>query len=432
MSKSIKSKEDRKISFDKTKNKKLVKILNHKMFKGYRDIKASKNFYKRNINLNKQTLGCLEWEKKVYDYFEDLYNLDYKLNVLSKLKNPSFNNIMYIKHFPNTTQNAPKTTISNIDSKIKKTKSSLNTISTSNPNLTTMNSMNKKSKIQSNSNNNFYLTSMSVYHTDNFYHKYNPEKVIKEIFDKENIYYNDIPLLSLEKINKYNNPKRKKKYKYITSDDEIIKSNNIKDNIYNGLTERQFLYKISHNKSNKNIKEKIQLNSFIKNKGISKLSDIQRLKLKSASRGKKDKPNLLSLLDNGDKNVNINLELNDNGLVLMNKMVSTSINNFNQETLFDKHNQYLIYKGGFNSDNSISSYNKSKSIISTLYENQKNKDDKIFGDPFKNIDINNNKKKEEPPVKFFQNKPRIFDDKLLLNYQFVKKNQFLKLKEIMS
>jgi hypothetical protein len=237
MSKSIKSKEDRKISFDKTKNKKLVKILNHKMFKGYRDIKASKNFYKRNINLNKQTLGCLEWEKKVYDYFEDLYNLDYKLNVLSKLKNPSFNNIMYIKHFPNTTQNAPKTTISNIDSKIKKTKSSLNTISTSNPNLTTMNSMNKKSKIQSNSNNNFYFTSMSVYHTDNFYHKYNPEKVIKEIFDKENIYYNDIPLLSLEKINKYNNPKRKKKYKYITSDDEIIKSNNIKDNIYNGLTE---------------------------------------------------------------------------------------------------------------------------------------------------------------------------------------------------
>ena len=295
-----------------------------------------------------------------------------------------------------------------------------------------MNSMNKKSKIQSNSNNNFYLTSMSVYHTDNFYHKYNPEKVIKEIFDKENIYYNDIPLLSLEKINKYNNPKRKKKYKYITSDDEIIKSNNIKDNIYNGLTERQFLYKISHNKSNKNIKEKIQLNSFIKNKGISKLSDIQRLKLKSASRGKKDKPNLLSLLDNGDKNVNINLELNDNGLVLMNKMVSTSTNNFNQETLFDKHNQYLIYKGGFNSDNSTSSYNKSKSIISTLYENQKNKDDKIFGDPFKNIDINNNKKNEEPPVKFFQNKPRIFDDKLLLNYQFVKKNQFLKLKEIMS
>ena len=116
----------------------------------------------------------------------------------------------------------------------------------------------------------------------------------------------------------------------------------------------------------------------------------------------------------------------------MNKMVSTSINNFNQETLFDKHNQYLIYKGGFNSDNSTSSYNKSKSIISTLYENQKNKDDKIFGDPFKNIDINNNKKKEEPPVKFFQTKPRIFDDKLLLNYQFVKKNQFLKLKEIMS
>ena len=253
MSRTLKSKEEHKIISDKIKNKKLVKILNHKMFKGYRDIKSSKLFYKKNINFDKNTLGCLEWEKKVYDYFDDLYNLSYKLNVLSKLKTPSFNNIISIKHFRNPNKNTieSKQTLPT-ESRIKQTKSSINS------NLTTMNSLAKRSKIQSNSNNNFYLTSMSVYHTDNFYHKYNPEKVYKEIFDVDNVYYNDIPLLSLDKINKYNNPKKKKKSKYRTSDDDIINTNNIHDNIYNGLTVRQFLYKISHNKSNKNIQYRRQ------------------------------------------------------------------------------------------------------------------------------------------------------------------------------
>ena len=82
--------------------------------------------------------------------------------------------------------------------------------------------------------------------------------IILEIFDKDNVYYNDIPILSLEKINKYNIPKKTKRSKYIHSDEEIIQTNNEKDNLYNGLTERQFLYKISHNKSNKNINEKVK------------------------------------------------------------------------------------------------------------------------------------------------------------------------------
>ena len=63
MNKSKISKEDRLILSDKIKNKKLVKILNHKMFKGYRDIKASKLFNKQNLNLDKNILGCMEWEK---------------------------------------------------------------------------------------------------------------------------------------------------------------------------------------------------------------------------------------------------------------------------------------------------------------------------------------------------------------------------------
>ena len=423
MSRTIKSKEDHKIISDKIKNKKLVKILNHKMFKGYRDIKSSKLFYKKNINFDKNTLGCLEWEKKVYDYFDDLYNLSYKLNVLSKLKTPSFNNIISIKHFRNPNKNTieSKQTLPT-ESRIKQTKSSINS------NLTTMNSLAKKSKIQSNSNNNFYLTSMSVYHTDNFYHKYNPEKVYKEIFDVDNVYYNDIPILSLDKINKYNNPKKKKKSKYITSDDDIINTNNIHDNIYNGLTVRQFLYKISHNKSNKNIQEKIKINSFIKNKGVSKLSDIYRLK---SANHTNFRPNLLNLMEkNGPKNINIQLEINDSGGLEMNKIISTNITNSKQETLYDKHNQYLVYNAACNTDiSSTSNYSRNNSKNTTKVENKKIMTDKIFGDPFKNWEKKN--KIKLAPNNLFQTKPRILDDKLMVNYQLFKKHQFSELKKIM-
>ncbi len=423
MSRTIKSKEDHKIISDKIKNKKLVKILNHKMFKGYRDIKSSKLFYKKNINFDKNTLGCLEWEKKVYDYFDDLYNLSYKLNVLSKLKTPSFNNIISIKHFRNPNKNTieSKQTLPT-ESRIKQTKSSINS------NLTTMNSLAKRSKIQSNSNNNFYLTSMSVYHTDNFYHKYNPEKVYKEIFDVDNVYYNDIPILSLDKINKYNNPKKKKKSKYITSDDDIINTNNIHDNIYNGLTVRQFLYKISHNKSNKNIQEKIKINSFIKNKGVSKLSDIYRLK---SANHTNFRPNLLNLMEkNGPKNINIQLEINDSGGLEMNKIISTNITNSKQETLYDKHNQYLVYNAACNTDiSSTSNYSRNNSKNTTKVENKKIMTDKIFGDPFKNWEKKN--KIKLTPNNLFQTKPRILDDKLMVNYQLFKKHQFSELKKIM-
>ena len=423
MRRTLKSKEEHKIISDKIKNKKLVKILNHKMFKGYRDIKSSKLFYKKNINFDKNTLGCLEWEKKVYDYFDDLYNLSYKLNVLSKLKTPSFNNIISIKHFRNPNKNTieSKQTLPT-ESRIKQTKSSINS------NLTTMNSLAKRSKIQSNSNNNFYLTSMSVYHTDNFYHKYNPEKVYKEIFDVDNVYYNDIPILSLDKINKYNNPKKKKKSKYITSDDDIINTNNIHDNIYNGLTVRQFLYKISHNKSNKNIQEKIKINSFIKNKGVSKLSDIYRLK---SANHTNFRPNLLNLMEkNGPKNINIQLEINDSGGLEMNKIISTNITNSKQETLYDKHNQYLVYNAACNTDiSSTSNYSRNNSKNTTKVENKKIMTDKIFGDPFKNWEKKN--KIKLAPNNLFQTKPRILDDKLMVNYQLFKKHQFSELKKIM-
>ena len=114
----------------------------------------------------------------------------------------------------------------------------------------------------------------------------------------------------------------------------------------------------------------------------------------------------------------------------MNQIISTNISNTKQEILFDKQNQYLVYNSGVNTDiSSASEYKKSRPQFSGFVETNANKIDKIFGDPFKNLKKNKN---EEPKIGIFQNKPRIFNDKLMVNYQLVKKNQFNKLKNIMT
>ena len=92
----MKARNERNRKLDILKNKKLVKILNHKMFKGYRDIKASKWFF----NQKPKFISQLAWENKIFDPFDELYNLNYKMNVLYPLKNPTFDNILFIQNYP--------------------------------------------------------------------------------------------------------------------------------------------------------------------------------------------------------------------------------------------------------------------------------------------------------------------------------------------
>ena len=110
----------------------------------------------------------------------------------------------------------------------------------------------------------------------------------------------------------------------------------------------ELLYKISHNKLDKNIQEKINVNSFIKNKGVVKLTDIRRLK--SALWKSKKRPNLLNHDEKGPKNINIDLKINNLGELEMNQIISTNISNTKQEILFDKQNQYLVYNSATNTD----------------------------------------------------------------------------------
>ena len=435
MTEIIKARNERNRILNRLKNKKLVTILNHKMFKGYRDIKASKWFF----NQKPKYISQLAWEDKIFDPFDDLYNLNYKMNVLYPLKNPSFNNIMFIKNYPPKEKKIAKQELKNNN----RAKTTINSFSSSDKNLSTIDSRNNKKKFYD-KKNNFYLTSMSIYQTDNFYHDINPSKVYKQIFENDKVIYNDIPILSLDKIQKYNNKtklkkntkntkkaknsKNKNQIKYVNNTkNEIIQTNNIKDDIYNGLTEKQFLYKISHNKSNKSIDDKININAFRKNKGVVKgfvskrLNSAQPIQFKGLglpTLNKKKTP----------KGVTIELEYDNSGNMKTTKLFTTNEDNLVEE-IINGTNNYLIYNSG-NNIGIDKNNNKTQSRARSSIYRESDTEGSIFGNTFtkikkKNINI-------EPPIRYFENKPRIFDDKLLLQLQLDKRNQFLKLKQLME
>ena len=410
-----KARNERNRKLDIIKNKKLVSILNHKMFKGYRDIKASKWFF----NHKPKFISQLNWEDKIFDPFDDLYNLNYKMKVLYPLKNPPIDNILFIQNYPKKekrimTQNRPKTTITSFSS--------------SNKNLTSdgSQSRDKSKKNLGNKKNNFYLTSMSIYQTNNYYHEYNPKKVYKEIFENDKVIYNDIPILSLDKVKNFHKPKMNKSKKgsknknkqFVKSPkNEIIQTNNIHDE-YNGLTEKQFLYKISHNQSNKSIDEKIKMNAFRKNKGFVK--GYVNKRVSSARPLVNLGMPILNKKVKGPEGVTIELEYDEVGNMKTKKIFATNQNN--KEDILSGNNNYLVYNGLNNTENKSNIPSRSKSAYK---ENEIRNN--IFGNTFKNI-----KNINEPSLKYFENKPRIFDDTLLLQFQLDKKNQFLRLKQIME
>ena len=424
------SNEERIRKLDIIKNKRLVKILNHKMFKGYRDIKASKWFF----NQKPKYISSLEWEDKIFDPFDDLYNLNYKMNVLKKLKTPNFDNILLIKNYPSNLIKNEKGSLTHELKNINRPKTSFNSFSSSNKNLDTIGSKNRDKKKENtfDKNKNFYLTSLSIYHTDNFYHELHPEKVYNGVFKNENIIYNDIPILSLDKINNYSNKKndklkinksknKNKKIKekiYVkNTQNEIIQSDNVHDDIYNGLTEKQFLYKISHNSLNKNIDEKMNINDFRKNKGFVKGFVNKRLRT--------PRPKIVPTLDKkiyGPKGVTIELEFDESGKMKTKNMYATCDDNFKAEIINGKNNNFLIYKS--NSIHINRSKNQSRTKSTSHFGNES--EDAIFGNPFKNL----NNYRNQPPIRIFQNKPRFFDDKLLLQLQLDKRNKFFKLKKM--
>ena len=220
------------------KNKKLVDILNHKIFKGFRQIKNSKNFFIEKPNFVKAYV----WDENKLEPFEDNYNLQYKKYY--QQKNNLFFNI--------------------ISNDIKNNNKTFNNNSIKNNNNSIKNNIRNKTN-----QNNFFLT-FTKNNNFNTIEKYQTERInilYKEIFPNKNELniYNNFPLIFVEK---------KRKIRPSTANKKIItfNKNENNDEEFLGLTEKQFLYKISHNIQNIRNKQNnlVRLNNFNKNKGVYK------------------------------------------------------------------------------------------------------------------------------------------------------------------
>ena len=205
----------------KSNNERLVRILNHKMFKGYREIKNSKECFLQKPKYIKNDF----WENRIIDPFDDNYNLEYKRKNLSSIYNQDLSNMIQISNYPNRKGLNENNSSKNIKFKKK-----------SNNNFRKKQNINLNFKKRSYNDKYFYFNSNSLL-IRNDIDKTNPQnkdKLYKTIFAKENEkgLYNDIPIFAIEKIHKIRDNK-KKKYIYLPSKEERTR-------------DLQFLYKVSH------------------------------------------------------------------------------------------------------------------------------------------------------------------------------------------
>ena len=81
---------------EKVINKRLVKILNFKMFKGYRISRQSKILSTNKPKYIRDNL----WDNKTIDPFDDFYNIEYKRKNLSSLYTKDYSNMLQINNIP--------------------------------------------------------------------------------------------------------------------------------------------------------------------------------------------------------------------------------------------------------------------------------------------------------------------------------------------
>ena len=207
---------------EKVLNKRLVKILNFKMFKGYRISRKSQMF---SANKPKYIDDNL-WEEKTIDPFDDFYNIEYKRKNLSSLYSKDYSNMLQINNIPKKSFEKTKI-IKKMNVQTQKGKSFQKT-----------NQMSLEKEVEV-PEQYFYFCSNSQYTKKN--PKENKEKKYKlynSIFQDRNEkgLYNDIPIFAIEKIYRLNNSnKNRNKFKYLKSREERV-------------SDLQFLYKVSHEK----------------------------------------------------------------------------------------------------------------------------------------------------------------------------------------
>ena len=318
------------------KNKKLVNVLKHKIFRGYLDIKNSKTFYRK----RPKCVKIIDFEEQNLEPFDDNYNLQYKRTFLSTLNQQNIMNPLIIHNF-----SPSKTTNENIENeKIGKKE--------------------KMSQTVNQYNRNFFMTNTKVpkKKKDYQYNKIISDRnrvIFKEMFKDEDEakIYSNIPFLYVERaIQIPENPNEK-----------LIMSEGKEFDEYDGLTENQFIYKISH----KNYQPNPDLNSFKTNKGV-KRGFVSR-ELKSAVNRNKNNFNLYS---NSYKDLNINNAIIENDLNNLNSIdkgkrcLSGSVSNKTRN--LSSFSQNKNNKGKYFSKSNIKNEDFSQNIINKTEVNTNN------------------------------------------------------------
>lgn len=205
------SKTKLKPTKDSLKNKRLIKILNHKIFKGFHKTKKLSYLSKHPIHVNPHLQTPLHlWEEYEPYFFEDNYNITYKQRYLSALNGPNLSDNYQIKHFsPSPPSHNTKPT------KLMK-------------NLFMTATKEKKTVDKS---------------TNTFYHK--EPSILDRIFPDKNEMKN---YSSLEFFSIYKNPDDNEKSYANKTHNGIFHSRT--RNYQNKYKETNFLYKISHHYNN--------------------------------------------------------------------------------------------------------------------------------------------------------------------------------------
>ena len=234
----------------KNLNKKLVNILNHKMFKGYRISKESKKVFVE----KPKYIGENCWERKIFDPFDDYYLIEYKNKNLSSLNHQDFSNMIHINNLSRKS----------MDEYGSIRKVSVHTQKGGSFRKKRIINLEKKPIRKE---RYFYFYQDSQLMTKNSNENKN-EILYNNIFqdNNEKKLYNDIPIFAIEKIQKISldNIKDIKRLKYLKRKEE--RQNDL-----------QFLYKLSHSKPKKidfknrynnitNLKSNIVKNPIIKTK----------------------------------------------------------------------------------------------------------------------------------------------------------------------
>ena len=398
---SLSSRETPVLKRVKSINQRLVKILNHKMFKGYRNIKQNKEYF---VSPPKY-FNNLFWENRIIDPFDDCYNIEYKRKNLSSLNNKDLSSILLIKNISNKNMGNQVT--------IQKNSNTLKKLSNT---PKKRNNFRRKQNIKVSKRHNndkyFYFSSNSSLIRNNMdddkEKKLNLYKTIFSDINEKGL-YNDIPFFSIEKIHKINNIKKKKKFVYLPSEEERI-------------NDLQFLYKVSHKMP------------------VKKLDFRNKYNIKSALHRNKS-----YLENNASKPLRHNIQsakISINRLYLNNNkselFVSTNFgNNNNNEPKLDNSNL---------NDNREDDYINFSYLYNDIIKNIKNENEKksrnvkliksksacslINGKEY-NIK-NKTKKTSSTNNSNFPTKDRFINDQIFVDFMNYKKEQFEKLKKLIE